>query len=71
MSTGQTWWLLLSPLEQYATSSSWSQLDRILCHRLGWLHHSVSCDLLPAYISKEMYISFSEDIYGPEMQQET
>jgi len=59
----------ISPPEQYATSPSWPPLDMILCHHLGWLYHSVSCGLLSAHISKEMSISFSEDIHGPEIQQ--
>ena len=39
---------VLSSPEQYATSPSWPQLDMILRDRLCWLHHSLSCDLLPA-----------------------
>ena len=38
----------LSPCEQYATSPGWPQLAKILRDRLEWLHHSLSCNLLPA-----------------------
>jgi len=38
----------LSPSEQHATPPSWSHLDNILRDRLGWLHHSLGCDSLPA-----------------------
>ena len=44
-----------SSSEQQATPPSWSHMDRILRGRLGWLHHSLGQDLLPAVEAAEQF----------------
>ena len=38
----------LPSLKQYTMPPDWPHLDTILCDHLGWLHHSLSCDLKSA-----------------------
>ena len=51
-----------SSSEQYATPPSWPHLDRILRDRLGWLHHSLSCDSLSAVEAAVQFSSIVGDL---------
>ena len=51
-----------SPLQQSATSPCWTQLNDVLRNRLGWLHHSVSCDDLSPVEAAEQFSNFVSDL---------
>ena len=48
--------------EQHAMLPSWTQLDSILRDRLGWLHHSLSCDSLPAVEAAAQFSNIVSDL---------